>query len=358
MTGNIIVALVHSHFQPVFRPQAVEGRGIHHRANHSFRAKGKKVICARHSPGVGHAQDLARIPKWKLGRVLSSGGLRHLQLKFLSAKEKIRDGYTALDHIGTDFNIADPLNKGLPNHWLSKKLRRLSSKLAIKRLLLSHNEYLTKWENNWSSIHYRIARLKTDQEFNTTLDLQPLCQCSIWIARLKGFLLPLRADTHKSHQVIYPIWNLRLKAIGYLREELSPKCSIKTSMAEQALGFGRVLKDFGSKSNGVYRVAGGIAAQAISSIQTVYSYVGERQTLHRFNSALQKSMELGVKQGLIKGMLIGSMSIMNALPNLSFILEATSVIARMLQTTERDPAIDTQKRGKVLGHGKGKVEFK
>ena len=38
---NIIVALVHSHFQPVFRPQAVEGRGIHHRANHSFRAKVK-----------------------------------------------------------------------------------------------------------------------------------------------------------------------------------------------------------------------------------------------------------------------------------------------------------------------------
>ncbi|BBH02030.1 hypothetical protein Prudu_012471, partial [Prunus dulcis] len=70
--------------------------------------------------------------------------------------------------------------------WLGKKLRRLSSKLAIKRLLLSHNEYLTKWENNWSSIHYRIARLKTDQEFNTTLDLQPLCQCSIWITRLKG----------------------------------------------------------------------------------------------------------------------------------------------------------------------------
>lgn len=51
-------------------------------------------------------------------------------------------------------------------------------------------------------------------------------------------------------------------------------------------------------------------------------------------------------------------SIMNVLPNLSFILEATSVIARMLQTTERDLAIDTQQRGKVLGHGKGKVEFK
>ncbi|BBH09191.1 UDP-glucosyl transferase 73B3 [Prunus dulcis] len=53
---------------------AIEVRGIHHRASHSFRTtnkKGKKVICARHSPGVGHAQDLTRIPKWKLGRVLS-----------------------------------------------------------------------------------------------------------------------------------------------------------------------------------------------------------------------------------------------------------------------------------------------
>ncbi|BBH06011.1 Syntaxin-71 [Prunus dulcis] len=84
--------------------RAVEVRGIHHRAIHSFRfikwknfgfgqntgetlpnfrqkskgnlkriwdEKGKKVICTRHLPGVGHAQDLARIPKRKLGRVLS-----------------------------------------------------------------------------------------------------------------------------------------------------------------------------------------------------------------------------------------------------------------------------------------------
>ncbi|BBN68987.1 hypothetical protein Prudu_680S000200 [Prunus dulcis] len=36
MTGNVI--FVHSHFQPVFRPQAVEVRGIHHRATHSLRA--------------------------------------------------------------------------------------------------------------------------------------------------------------------------------------------------------------------------------------------------------------------------------------------------------------------------------
>ncbi|BBH01883.1 hypothetical protein Prudu_012278 [Prunus dulcis] len=34
MTGNII--FVHSHFQPIFRPHAVEVRWIHHRAILSF----------------------------------------------------------------------------------------------------------------------------------------------------------------------------------------------------------------------------------------------------------------------------------------------------------------------------------
>ncbi|BBG92816.1 hypothetical protein Prudu_471S000200 [Prunus dulcis] len=34
MQKNII--FVHSHFQPVFRPQAIEVRGIHHRAILSF----------------------------------------------------------------------------------------------------------------------------------------------------------------------------------------------------------------------------------------------------------------------------------------------------------------------------------
>ncbi|BBN68363.1 pyrimidine 2, partial [Prunus dulcis] len=92
-----------------FHPQAVDVHGIHHRATHNlsassqvksfgigqntgetlpnFRQKskeilkrnwsteGKKVICARHLPGVGHAQDLARIPKWKMGRVLSESPL-------------------------------------------------------------------------------------------------------------------------------------------------------------------------------------------------------------------------------------------------------------------------------------------
>lgn len=63
----------------------------------------------------------------------------------------------------------------------------------------------------------------------------------------------------------------------------------------------------GAKSKEAYDVAGGIVEQCISSIRTVYSYVGETQTLERFSHALQESMKLGIKQGFAKGLMIGSM---------------------------------------------------
>lgn len=58
---------------------------------------------------------------------------------------------------------------------------------------------------------------------------------------------------------------------------------------------------------GAYNTGGGVAEQAISSIRTVYSYVGEQQTINKFSNALQTSMELGIKQGFTKGLMIGSM---------------------------------------------------
>lgn len=61
-----------------------------------------------------------------------------------------------------------------------------------------------------------------------------------------------------------------------------------------------------------YAVAGNIAEQALSSIRTVYSYVGEQYTLDRFSQALQESMKLGIKLGIMKGLMIGSIGTMFA----------------------------------------------
>ncbi|KAI5352185.1 hypothetical protein L3X38_005076 [Prunus dulcis] len=183
-------------------------------------------------------------------------------------------------------------------------------------------------------------------------------------------------------------WRLALAALPFSLMFLIP-----------GIVFGKVLKDLGAETNGAYRVAGGIAEQAISSIRTVYSYVGENQTLKKFGIALENSTELGIKQGFTKGLLIGSMgmiyavwafqawvgsklvtergekgglvfisgicvilgglAIMNALPNLSFITQATDAAARIFEMIDRIPAIDSEdERGKVLAYVKGDIEFR
>nr|POE88573.1 abc transporter b family member 18 [Quercus suber] len=165
------------------------------------------------------------------------------------------------------------------------------------------------------------------------------------------------------------------------------------------IGFGKVQKGLRTKMKDAYGIAGSIAEQAISSIRTTYSYVGEHQTLHRFSCALKKSMKLGIKQGLTKGLLIGSMgtiyavwafqawvgsvlviqgsetggivfiagvcimvggvSIMNALPNLSFIIEATAAATQIHEMIDRIPVIDSEEeKGKILPSVRGKNEFR
>jgi ATP-binding cassette subfamily B (MDR/TAP) protein 1 len=93
-------------------------------------------------------------------------------------------------------------------------------------------------------------------------------------------------------------WRLTLAAIPLSVMFIAP-----------GLVFGNIMLGLIMKMIESYEVAGGIAEQAISSIRTVYSYVGEHQTLERFSCALQTTLKLGVKQGFVKGLLFGNMGI-------------------------------------------------
>ncbi|KAJ0095389.1 hypothetical protein Patl1_16799 [Pistacia atlantica] len=143
--------------------------------------------------------------------------------------------------------------------------------------------------------------------------------------------------------------------------------------------FGTVLKKLGGKGKDAYDIAGGIAEQAISSIRTVYSYVGENQTLNRFSHALQERMELAwafqswvgsvlvIERGEKGGAVfiaavcttIGGVAIMGALPNLSFISQATIAATRIFEMIDRIPDINSEdEKGKILPYVRGEIEFK
>lgn len=79
------------------------------------------------------------------------------------------------------------------------------------------------------------------------------------------------------------------------------------------LMYGRTLMDLARKIKEEYNEAGTIAEQAISSIRTVYSFVGESKTIDAFSNALQGSVKLGLKQGLAKGLAVGSNGVVFAI---------------------------------------------
>ena len=44
----------------------------------------------------------------------SSGGAKHIDIKYYVVKDKVRDHIISLEHIRTEKMLADPLTKGLP----------------------------------------------------------------------------------------------------------------------------------------------------------------------------------------------------------------------------------------------------
>ena len=77
--------------------------------------------------------------------------------------------------------------------------------------------------------------------------------------------------------------------------------------------YGKVLMGLSCKIREEYNQAGIIAEQTISSIRTVYSFVGENKSMSAFSNALQGIVNLGLKQGLAKGLAIGSNGVVFAI---------------------------------------------
>nr|QVT92274.1 ABC transporter [Salvia miltiorrhiza] len=162
------------------------------------------------------------------------------------------------------------------------------------------------------------------------------------------------------------------------------------------VAFGRLMMKTGVKSKDAYEVAGSIVEQAISNIRTVYSYVGEQNTVKQYSHALEESTRLGIKQGLTKGLMIGSMGMlfatwafqswvggllvtehgesggrvfvsgasiitggmacMTALPNVPFITDASAAAMRIFEMIDRAPA--TRDEGRILRKVRGQIEFR
>ncbi|GJV84198.1 ABC transporter family protein [Tanacetum coccineum] len=163
--------------------------------------------------------------------------------------------------------------------------------------------------------------------------------------------------------------------------------------------YGRILMRLSRKVREEYNKADTVAEQAISSVRTVYSFVGENKTILEYSDALQGTVKLGLKQGMAKGLAIGSNGVVFAvwsfmcwygsrlvmyhgakggavfatgasiavggvalgsgLSNLKYLYDAMAASDRIKELVKRVPDIDSQSmEGEILQDVFGEVEFK
>nr|GMC96233.1 putative ABC transporter B family member 8 [Ipomoea batatas] len=163
--------------------------------------------------------------------------------------------------------------------------------------------------------------------------------------------------------------------------------------------YGRYLLYLSKKSFKEYSKANGIVGQALSSIKTIYSFTAERSILERYSSILDRTIKLGMKIGIAKGLAVGStglsfaiwaflawygshlimhkgesggriyaagisyvlggLSLGMALPEVKYFTEASVAASRIFSRIDRVPKIDGEdKSGVVLGTIRGELEFK
>ncbi|KAG5572892.1 hypothetical protein H5410_062658 [Solanum commersonii] len=156
--------------------------------------------------------------------------------------------------------------------------------------------------------------------------------------------------------------------------------------------YGRALMRISRKMRDEYSKAGSIVEQVVSSIRTVYSFVGERKSIEDYCVALEGCVELGVKQGLAERIvhwkalmsyygstlvmyngahggnvfmvtlaisLGGIRSLSSGLSNIKDFAEAKVANEHVMEIMKRVPKIDSENmEGQTLDKMTGEIEFK
>ncbi|XP_076927615.1 putative ABC transporter B family member 8 [Bidens hawaiensis] len=163
--------------------------------------------------------------------------------------------------------------------------------------------------------------------------------------------------------------------------------------------YGKYLLYLSKKSFQEYSKANSIVEQAFASIKTVYSFAAEKTIVNKYSTILDRTTEMGLKQGLAKGLAVGStglsfaiwalmawygsrlvmykgesggrvyvaglsfmlggLSLGTALPELKHFTDASVAASRIFHRIDRIPEIDGHdNNGLIPENINGHIEFK
>ncbi|XP_021275567.1 ABC transporter B family member 15-like [Herrania umbratica] len=128
---------------------------------------------------------------------------------------------------------------------------------------------------------------------NDTLTIQ-----GVLTEKIANFITNISMFITAQMAAVYLSWRLAIVGIPTLSMLIIP-----------AIVYGNFLAEIAEKMQQSYAIAGGIVEQTMSSIRTVYSYVEEDHMVKSYKTVLEPTLMLDIKQGLIKGMAMGSIGV-------------------------------------------------
>ncbi|KAG2261312.1 hypothetical protein Bca52824_068391 [Brassica carinata] len=137
----------------------------------------------------------------------------------------------------------------------------------------------------------------TKSVFSDSLVLQDVLS-----EKLPNFLMSTSAFVASYVVAFIMLWRLTIVGFPFIVLLLIP-----------GMMYGRALISITRKIREEYNEAGSIAEQAISLVRTVYAFGSETKLIARFSAALEGSVKLGLRQGLAKGIALGSNGIIYAI---------------------------------------------
>ncbi|KAL4194200.1 hypothetical protein AMTRI_Chr05g58120 [Amborella trichopoda] len=186
----------------------------------------------------------------------------------------------------------------------------------------------------------------------------------------------------------YFSWRLAILAFPFLPLLIIP-----------GLIYGKYLLYMSNKSYEEYNKASSIVEQALGSIRTINAFTAERTIIDKYSTILERTVKLGMKQGLAKGLAVGStgvsfaiwaflawygsrlamhrgesggriwaagitfilggLSLGIALPEVKHFTEASIAAARIFKRIDRVPEIDTEEEKGIMPEKiQGNIEFR
>ncbi|CAH8349306.1 unnamed protein product [Eruca vesicaria subsp. sativa] len=151
-------------------------------------------------------------------------------------------------------------------------------------------------------VAYFDLYVTSTSDITTSVSIDSLLIQDVLSEKLPNFLVSASAFVASYVVGFITLWRLTIVGFPFIVLLLIP-----------GLIYGRALISISRKIREEYNVAGSIAEQAISLVRTVYAFGSETKLIAKFSVALQGSVKLGVRQGLLRGISLGSNGIIYAI---------------------------------------------